>query len=209
MDVAIKEHLEKALTKYTSEEYFRDLVAAKDEYFAMAGKAQEEDDDFENRMSSFNLWYLMQRRPKGHDATYIEIYVKENELEEDLASAFAALNHSLFEYSGTNFRKKHVIRDILHDRKIYLEKDYVMPSIVKDDIFIGRTIDFKEKSFLLDGITVVPGDVRGVLVKESKKVRKLQDLKRDFQFLMQIEAFKTKWRRYGHIDAKKIFQFRI
>ncbi|EQC45876.1 hypothetical protein M899_1310 [Bacteriovorax sp. BSW11_IV] len=209
MDVALREHLEKALTKYTSEEYFKDLVSAKDEYFAMAGKVLEEDDDFENRMSSFNLWYLMQRRANEKSSTYIETYVKENELEEDVGNALVGANHSLFEYSGTNFRKKHVIKDILHDRKIYLEKDYIMPSIVKDDIFIGRTLDFKEKSFLLDGITVVPGDVRSVLVKESKKVRKLQDLKRDFQFLMQIEAFKTKWRRYGHIDAKKIFQFRI
>ena len=60
---------------------------------------------------------------------------------------------------------------------------------------------------MLDDVSVLPVEIKSTLVKESKKVRKLQDKKRDLQFLMTVEKLKTKWRRYGHIEAKKIFQF--
>ena len=79
--------------------------------------------------------------------------------------------------------------------------------LIKDDIFIARTIEFEGSVYLLNDISVLPQDVRSILVKESKKVRKLQDKSRDLQFLMAVEKLKTKWRRYGHIDPKKIFQF--
>lgn len=208
MDTNLEKHIQNALVKFTSKEYYEDLVKAKEEYFTEAGQVFEEDDDYENRMSSFNLWYLLQRLPGNSTATLMSKYIEEEEVEEEVKESLLNVNHSLFEYTGQSFTKKHVLRDILHDKKIVLEKNYIMPSIVKNDIFMGRTIDFNSKSYLLEGITTVPVDVRSVLIKESKKVRKLQDNKRDLQFLMKVEAFKTKWRRYGHIDAKKIFQFK-
>ena len=198
--------LDSAISKYSSNDYYEKLKVAKEEYFKLAGKLSEEDDDYESRMNGFVYWYITQ---KNYDANgpLINTYLSEGSIEESQRDSMLNINHSLFEYRGQNLFKKHVFKDILHNTKFYIPKNDFKLQLVKDDLFIARTITHENKTMLLDDISVLPYDARAPLVKESKKVRKLNDRSRDLQFLLKIEALKTKWRQYGHIDPKKIFVF--
>ncbi len=198
--------LDDAVTKFSSNEYYDKLRSAKEEYFKLAGKLSEEDDDYESRMNGFVYWYITQR-DFDDNGPLIKKFVNEISIEENQKDSMLSINHSLFEYRGQNLFKKHVFKDILHNTKFYIPKNEFTLQLVKDDLFIARTISHEGKTMLLDDISVLPYDARGPLVKESKKIRKLNDRKRDMQFLLRIEALKTKWRQYGHIDPKKIFVF--
>ncbi|EPZ52007.1 hypothetical protein M902_1940 [Bacteriovorax sp. BAL6_X] len=198
--------LDDAVTKFSSNEYYDKLRSAKEEYFKLAGKLSEEDEDYESRMNGFVYWYITQR-DFDDNGPLIKKFVNEISIEENQKDSMLGINHSLFEYRGQNLFKKHVFKDILHNTKFYIPKNEFTLQLVKDDLFIARTISYEGKTMLLDDISVLPYDARGPLVKESKKVRKLNDRKRDMQFLLRIESLKTKWRQYGHIDPKKIFVF--
>ena len=203
----IVEVLNSAIEKFSSHEYYESILAAKQEYFELTGKITEDDEDYESRMNGFNYWYLTQRT-KSDNCSLLNNYVASvDEIDDSQKSALLNINHSLFEYKGLSFTKKNAFKDILHDKKFTIPKDMFCHQLIKDDIFIARTIEFDGSVYLLNDISVLPQEVRSILVKESKKVRKLQDKSRDLQFLMEVEKLKTKWRRYGHIDPKKIFQF--
>lgn len=202
----LKEHLEKVLVQYTQGEYFEELKAAKEIYFSLTGKLDEDRDEFEARMNCFNDWYLFQYKNK-EGLRVIEDYIRHNDLDGELSQAFLNVNHSLFEFSKVNFRKQIVLKDVLHDEKIILIKDHPHIGLVEGDIFIGRVLKYKGDNFLLRGVRTLPTPVKSILRKQSKKVRKLNSFEEELNFLLKLENLKTKTTHYAHIDPTKIFVF--
>jgi hypothetical protein len=192
MNPALREHFLKALDIYTQGNHYETLLEAKKEYFTITGQANDDDDDFEARMNSFNEWYVLQFISKRGTRTVISDYLINNQVDDFLAKALSSVNYSLYEYIGKNIR---------------LPKEESLPSIIKDDIFVGRVLSYESQNHLMRGLCVIPKDVRGILKKECKKVRKLKNPGEELKFLLKIESFKTKWIRYGHVDATKIFKF--
>ncbi len=207
MHPLLKEHFLKALDIYTQGVHYDTLLEAKKEYFTITGQANDDDDDFEARMSSFNEWYVLQFISLRGTRTVISDYLINNQVDDILAKALSGVNYSLFEYVGKNFRGYDTLYDMLHDKKISLPKGESLPSIIKDDIFVGRVLTFENQNFLMSGLCVIPKDVRAILKKECKKVRKLKNPGEELKFLLKTESYKTKWIRYGHVDATKIFKF--
>ena len=60
MKEQIFDHLGKALKIYTDNEYRDILIEAKHDFFKITGNLNEDDEDYDLRMHSFNDWYLMQ-----------------------------------------------------------------------------------------------------------------------------------------------------
>lgn len=203
----LKDHFDKTLNRFSSEKYLPTLLEAKKTYFNLTGVALEEDDDYEERMSSFNCWYLLSFRHPSWTGTPIEMYLEDTECEGDLIEALKSVSHSLFEYNGRNMRRQHVLWDILHDKKIPLSKEIEPPPIVKNDLFLARTVLCRAEVFLMPGLVFLPTEVRSILKKQAKKVRKSELPGQEPEFLRQVEFLKTKWRRYGHLEATKIFDF--
>jgi hypothetical protein len=202
----VHDHLDKVLSLYTSGSHFEGLKKAKEMYFSLTGKLDEDKEDFESRMNSFNDWYIFQY-PQEDGSKIIEDYIRNNELEEDLSQALLNVNHSLFEFDKVNFRKQIVLKDILHDEKIVLVKNHPNISLMEGDVYTGRVIKYKDGYYLLRGVTLLPQGVKAVLKKQSKKVRKLNSFAEELQFLLNLEAMKTKTTHYAHIDPTKIFVF--
>ena len=207
MHPLLKENFLKALDIYTQGPHYETLLEAKKEYFSITGQANDDDDDFEARMNSFNEWYVLQFISMRGTRTVISDYLINNPVDDFLAKSLSGVNYSLFEYVGKNFRGFDVLYDMLHDKKIALPKGESLPSIIKDDIFVGRVLTYENQNYLMRGLCVIPKDVRGILKKECKRVRKLKNPGEELKFLLKIESFKTKWIRYGHVDATKIFKF--
>jgi hypothetical protein len=207
MHSLLKEHFLKALGIYTEGVHYETLLEAKKEYFTITGQANDDDDDFEARMNSFNEWYVLQFISMRGTRTVISDYLINNPVDDFLAKSLSGVNYSLFEYVGKNLRGLDTLYDMVHDKKITLPKGESLPSIIKDDIFVGRVLTFDSQNYLMQGLCVIPKDIRGILKKECKKVRKLKNPGEELKFLLKIESFKTKWIRYGHVDATKIFKF--
>ncbi len=202
----VHDHLDRVLSLYTQGQFFTDLKEAKDKYFSLTGKLDEDKDEFEPRMNSFNDWYIFQYRQKD-GSKVIEEYIRKNKLEEELSQALLNVNHSLFEFTKTSFRKQVVLNDILHDEKIILKKDHPTISLMEGDVFTGRVIKYKGEYFLLKGVCTLPQGVKSILKKQSKKARKLNSFEEELKFLLQLESLKTKAMHYSHIDPSKIFIF--
>lgn len=203
----IKQHLDKALSLYTSGDYYKILIEAKEEYFNKTGIAFEEDDDFESKMSSFNEWYLLQFISKRFERPFIREYLESFQVPDDIALCLLNINHSLFEYTGKGFLGRYILKDLVHDKKVELAKNHGAPPMVKGDLVICRVINYQNENHLLDGMTFIPKEVKSALKKRAKVVRKKDDPWQVYEFLIQLEKLKTKWQRYGHIDPEKIFVF--
>lgn len=201
----VQELLNSAIETYSTNGFLDSIKEAKEEYFELAGKILEDDEDFESRMNGFNYWYLTQR--ENGDKKLIEEFLKNTDVQQEIEEAILNINHSLFEYRGKSITGKHKFKDILHNTSLSIGKGKFDHSIIKDDLFVARSVEYNGEIFLLNDVSLLPKQVRSILVKECKKVRKLNDKTRDLQFLMSVERLKTKWRRYGHVDPKKIFVF--
>lgn len=206
-ETLIKEHIVNALDTFSSGEYLNDMLEAKKVYFEVTGIANEEDEDYESRMNSFNDWYVLQFQSSRSTRTVIKEYIIQNQIEDEVKSSLLNYSFSFFEYTGRNLRKRIVLKDILHDQKIILPKDHYELGMVKNDSFVGRLMTFRDESFLLDGVCVLPKEVNAIVKKEAKKVRKKENEEEEVHFLMQLEYLKNKWQRYLHIDPSKIFVF--
>ncbi len=202
----VHEHLDKVLSLYTQGSHFDDLKEAKEKYFSITGKLDEDKDEFESRMNCFNDWYIFQYRHKD-GSKVIEDYIRTNQLDVELSQALLNINHSLFEFSKINFRKQVVLHDILHDEKIVLVKNHPTISLMEGDVFTGRVIKYKGDYYLLRGVCILPQGVKSILKKQSKKVRKLNSFEEELNYLLQLECLKTKAMHYSHIDPTKIFIF--
>lgn len=202
----VHDHLDKVLSLYTQGDFFADLKEAKEKYFSLTGKLDEDKDEFESRMNSFNDWYIFQYRQKD-GSKVIEDYIRNNQLDEELSQALLNVNHSLFEFTKVSFRKQIVLKDILHDEKITLVKNHPNISLIEGDVFTGRVIKYKGEHYLLRGVTMLPQGVKSILKKQSKKVRKQNSFEEELNYLLNLEQLKTKAMHYSHIDPAKIFIF--
>lgn len=203
----LQKTFDEALTTYSQEKHYAALLDAKKFYFEQTGVTHEEDDDFDSRMSSFNQWYILHYRHPTWHQTAISMFLEEREEMREVAESFKNVIFSLFEYTGKSLTGLDVLKDILHNTKLKLPKGNQIPSILKNDFFLGRVIPYQNNFYLMDGLSLLPTDVKSILNKESKKVRKYSHLEEEIKFLLQIELLRTKWKRYGHIDATKIFKF--
>jgi hypothetical protein len=202
----LKEHLDRVLVTYTQGEYFEELKEAKEKYFTLTGKLDEDRIEFEARMNCFNDWYIFQYRKKD-GLKVIEDYIRKTDLDGDISQAFLNVNHSLFEYSKVNFKKQIILKDVLHDEKIALVKNHQNIGLVEGDFFISRVIKYKDEYYLLKGVCTLPTTVKSILKKQSKKVRNLNSFEEELNYLLALENLKTKSMNYSHIDPTKIFVF--
>lgn len=202
----VHQHLDQVLNLYTTGNFFDDLKKAKDTYFSLTGKLDEDKEEFESRMNCFNDWYIFQYRHNS-GSKVVEDYIRSNDLDEELSQALLNVNHSLFEFSKISFRKQIILKDILHDENIALVKTHPNISLMEGDVFTGRVIKYKGENYLLRGLCTLPQGVKSILKKQSKKVRKTNSFDEELNFLLQLEALKTKATHYAHIDPTKIFIF--
>jgi len=202
----IQKIVDDILATYSSGSNYEIMKASMDHFISKTGKIDEEADEYESRMNSFNDWFVFNHR-LDNGQRIIENYLEKNKLDDDLKSSLLNTNYSLFLFSKINFRKQVIIEDVLHSNKFSLAKDNGILALVESDIFVGRVVSYKEENYLLNGLCTIPREVYSVLKKESKKIRKLNDSNEEEAFLLNLERLKSRSIQYGHIESNKIFSF--
>ncbi len=207
MNNQISERVEKILITYTSGEFYHYLLRAKNEYFSLTGKFDEDQDDYLSRLNCFNDWYLFNYKIKEIKKTSVEHYLENTDVEAVLKDAILNFSYSIFEYVGKSFKNEYVLKDFINNKKIKLSPEHDEIGLFKGDIFTGRIIFIENTPVLLHGLCVVKNDVKRIIKKEAKKVRKISDLNVNHRFLLKCEFFINKWKQYNHLSAKKLFIF--
>lgn len=200
----IQDEFDKVLSLYTTDEYYEELKSAKEAFINKTGKIDEESDEYESRMNSFNHWYIFDYE-RADGTQFIDKYLSSHQ--GDIAGSLSEVNYSLFHFKKINFRKQIIISDVLHSQKFILAKENGQLPLVEDDLFLGRAAKYGDEWYLLNGIVTLPREVYSVLKKESKKVRKLNNTSEELGFLLNLERLKNRSLQYGHVDSSKIFNF--
>jgi len=202
----IESHIDKIIDKYTQGDYYDLLIKAKDEFTTLTGKIDEETNEYESRMYTFNDWYIFNFR-REDNRRIIDDYIQNYDLESDLSKSLYNINFSLFQFVKINYKKQIVLKDILHNEKFVLKKEECNLALLEDDLFIGRLVSLEDRNYLLKGVTTLPREVLTQLKKQAKKVRKLNSREAEEDFLITLEKLKVKSLHYGHLNSEKIFVF--
>lgn len=202
----IESHIEKILEHFTKDDYYDHLVKAKEFFVQKTAPFDEESNEYESRMNTFNDWFIFNYR-REDQRRVIDDYIQNFEIDDELSKSFFNFNFSLFQFVKINFRKQIVLKDILHNEKFTLNRDDCNLALLEDDIFLGRLINYQGNNFLLKGVTTLPREVLSILKKEAKKIRKLNSNSAEEDFLIELERLKIKSLHYGHLNSEKIFVF--
>ncbi len=201
----LQEEVEKILSWYSTNQY-DEMKKARDIYFTKTGRVDEDSDEYEARMNSFNDWFVFHYK-KENGVSVLDNYITKNKVAEDIEKSLREANYSLFLFQKINFRKQVVVKDILHNNKFILSSKNGFLALVEDDLFIGHSAVYNEEHFLLNGLCTLPRDVLSKLKKESKRIRKLNNINEEEDFLLNIERLKQRSVHYGHINSEQIFNF--
>jgi len=203
----IFDHLSKALKIYTDNDFRDELISAKSDFFKITGNLNEDDDDYDLRMHSFNDWYLMQYILSDVKRSPISDYIFSQNVDENIATVLLGHKRSLFQYTGEKRNGAAVFRNLRDEKNMMVKDKTIAPMFVKGDIFLARYFQLADEIIFMPGLCVIPQEVKSPVVKELVKMKQKQS-KRDEQSLMlKIEYLKTKSLRYSHLALEKIFSF--
>jgi hypothetical protein len=134
MHLELTKHWDRILDTYSEGVHRDTLIEAKEKFFDITGKINEDDPDYESRMHCFNDWYICQFISDRGTTTVLSDYLIKNSLDEDLVKAFESIHYSLFHFSKRNFRKHMVLKDLLYKKKFIIDKDFENAGVIEDDL---------------------------------------------------------------------------
>ena len=193
--------------EFTSRLEFREsLVLAREYYEELTGPVPSDRIEFEQKMTCFYEWFLFHYQGQHLKAPLIHRYLFEHKIEEDLAKALINVNYSIFQFSQGFPLRGVYLKDFVADQKIKLGKDHKSFGLVDGDLFVGRSITCGETSYLLDGICPLPKQLRPILMKKLKRVRKSYNSLNRQEFLLKLEKIHNKWFYYqGKVSLEDVF----
>lgn len=208
MTKEIIDHLERAFVNFSSSQQLDVLIKAKNDYFKLTGTIDEDSDNYEAKMASFNDWYLTQYKSDESASSLIETYLLKNNIDSNVNRILLNMSHSIFECLGTSITGRQVFKDIITKKKFFLIKEHPEIGIIKNDLFVGRAFILdKEIKYMMIGKCFPPRNVKPILKKQAKKTKAKDDLTARYQFLMMTEKLNGKFHHYNHAPLEKIFTY--
>jgi hypothetical protein len=200
--------IEQLTQKFTGPDFQKEVLEAKREFFTRAGIVDEENVNFETRMSQFLDWYIFSRELSDVHLTPI-IYLLEHErekLEADklpLYENLTKVHHSLFEFvklKGADV----VVRDLFTGKKLVLEESGITAGFTPDEIFEVRVIPHEKTWVFTRGFCFHPAEANGFIKKEIKKVKHLDQTHKE-ALMLRLMKMRYKFEQYKHIRLEYIY----
>ncbi len=203
-----EELIDRLTTYFTGDTYRDDVAAAKKEFFDEAGIMDEENQQFEMRMTQFLEWFLFTRRLSGPELTPaqyalqledFEMTAEERPLFENLATT----RHSLYEFLKIRGDDIH-IRDLFLDKKIVIHDSPIRIGFNRDEFFDGRLIPNGEEFHFARSFCFHPGEASKYVLGEVKKLRKAGAGDQE-GFLLKLLKMRYKYEQYRHLKLDYVY----
>ncbi len=206
--VTFEEYLSRVTDHYTSKEYESELIKAKKEFFGFIGSVHEEDPFFESYMTAFIEWYIFARDMTNKDLPPIRLFYRDqahtlSSEEKSIYEDFTKFRHSIFIAKKVK-PSLLVVHDLYADEKITIEHNFPAAGFNTGDIFEAILVPFRGQLTFTKTFFFHPCDVKRFIVKELKKVRKLEQ-KILLKVIMRFQRLRLKYDRYSHVSPAQIY----
>lgn len=201
--------IEKLTIYFSSPQYEKEVLSAKQEFFSDVGVDDKESDRYERWMNTFFDWYLFTRPLSGTDLPPARFALEIDEFQQlhgDEKRIF--INLSLCEHSLLQFIKiknEYVyFNDLFRRKKVKVVNNEFVLTLEKGDICDARLIPDDDNYFFSKGFCNHPREVNRFILKEVKRLKKATLTEQQAFQVVLIRMF-FKMEQYSHLRLDQIY----
>ena len=208
----------------------REMASLRSTYEQLTGKIDEDHEEYELRMRSFNEWFLFESvstkcgmpfmlqflnslekplpGPGGErlGKAFRELQVNYPEVSlEKIKNLFSNVCYSIFDCHKKTFGRHLVLKDLIMGKRYGILPENLPFDILSNEFFAGRIIDLGDEAFIFKGMRWLPPQIKPLVMKKVKKIRQLGNPSAEKKFVFKLELAKTKSIHFRHVNPVKIF----
>ncbi|HMQ10141.1 MAG TPA: hypothetical protein PKC21_06125 [Oligoflexia bacterium] len=204
-----KEILGQIADFFSDERYQKEFSEAKKDYFDEAGKAFEDEPDYELKISGFLEWYLLDRILDEERETPAEHFAKahqEVDMDKDFLQALLESQRSLFNIKNI---KKYILEDLLYQPKAAYTLDQscieekALLGLNKNQVIDARIFKYQDKVFIMDTIFAHSVEASSLIKKELKNNQHL--VRKNISTVLDFAYMAHRRQQFSHVDIKEIY----
>lgn len=202
-----KDIFEKLAQRFSSGPYEEEYRRSRQEYFNLIGSFGEDELFFENQMTRFLEWYLVDRCMDLIAIPPCRLYrlIFGSELQvsdRDMLVALEQSRHSLFQIHAVHSQGT-AIFDLLDGKKEYLLKGQFYPEFRVSDLIDARIVESKDSFQLTPSAWMYPSEMKAWILETVAKHYRGNP----HAFLIDLAYMKSKRDRFQHVPFEQIFQW--
>lgn len=209
----MNELIDRLITFFTSERFANEVAGAKKEFFDESGVMDEENQDFEMRMTQFLEWYLFTRplAEVGITPAYYALQLPEFGMTAEERPQFeklAGTRHSLFEFLKIRGDDIYV-RDLILNKKIVIPNSPINIGFSREEFFDARLIPDGEHYQFSRAFCFHPEDASKYILSEIKRIKKSgrpnDNVAEEEAFMLRLLKMRYKYEQYRHLKLEYVY----
>ena len=203
-----EDFLERVVQHFTSASYKDEITRAKTDFFGQTSSFEEDNDQYEAKMSLFLDWYIFDRDLSDVGLTPLES-IKEigtltiDETEKPVLDSLLNSKHSIFEFRKIKGSDVY-IKDLIGRKKFVITDSHVTIGFSKDEFFEARLIPNGKSYKFSGGFCFHPIEAKKYILKEVKRVKKLGDPEKK-ELIDKLARMRMKFDQFKHIRPEYIY----
>jgi hypothetical protein len=200
--------IERLVTRYGAEPHGAEAAAAREEYFALAGRIFEDDGElFEMRLAAFLEWYVLDRPFGGQAASPALCWLEQDGAslapQERQALAHLAGSHrSIFEIESVQAGEL-CVRDLIGGARFSIVERRSTVGFQAGDLLEGRVVASAQGALFGKTFLFHPRDARDqvlALLEAGTATGSTRDA-----LVFQLSRLHLRWHRQRHIGAARVY----
>lgn len=205
----MNELIDRLITFFTSDQFQEEVARAKKDFFDESGVMDEENQDFEMRMTQFLEWYLFTRHLTGIGITpaFYALQLPEFKMtaeERPLFEKLAVTRHSLFEFLKIRGDDIYV-RDLFLNKKIIIPNSPINIGFSREEFFDARLVPDGENFQFSRAFCFHPEEASKFILSEIKRIKKSGKPGEDETFMLRLLKMRYKYEQYRHLKLEYVY----
>jgi hypothetical protein len=209
----MNELIDRLITFFTSDRFQEEVARAKKDFFDESGVMDEENHDFEMRMTQFLEWYLFTRPlstlsdGSGITPAFYALQLPEFQMtaeERPLFEKLAVTRHSLFEFIKIRGDDIYV-RDLFLNKKIVIPNSPINIGFSREEFFDARLIPDGENFQFSRAFCFHPEEASKFILSEIKRIKKSGKPGEDEAFMLRLLKMRYKYEQYRHLKLEYVY----
>lgn len=193
---------------FSSAKYQREVVKAKEQFFADIGINDKDTGDFERNLNLFFDWYLFSRPLQGTLLTPAKMALNLDGFditaeERPYFEALSEARYGLFEYIKSK-GNDHYAKNIVTNDKVIVKGSKITMITPKGSIFSTHFAKDSSTNFFTNGIICHPVESKKYIVSEAKKMKDMTS-EQQSQIIIHLIKLYFKLERYPHVNQEQIY----